>query len=226
MECDYELLKSKLIGLPAGIELAIGSNNLTDNLLYFLIWAKDQGFFCNVTINQGHLLRDQEKIKYCIDRKLIKGLGVSYRSSLKWNVPQFILDYPNTVFHVIMGIDDINNILSLKEKGVKKVLTLGEKDFGFNLNKVDLTTLKHKQWFWWVNKLYDNFDVVSFDNLALQQLKLKRFFRDKEWGIFNQNEHSFYLNAVEGYLSPSSRDNKKINWNDIHLKQFYKEHLQ
>ena len=225
-ECDYNKLKTKLQDLPPGIELAIGSNNLSEDLVNFLLWCKGKNFFCNVTINQGHLLRDQTRLSYCIDNKLIKGLGVSYRSSLKWNVPEFILNYENTVFHVIMGIDDITDILSLKGKGVKKVLTLGEKDFGFNLNRVDLTTLRHKQWYWWVNKLYSNFDVVSFDNLALQQLNLKRFFKDKDWEVFNQGEHSLYINSVEGYLAPSSHSNEKMNWDDTTIRDFFKQKIK
>lgn len=225
-ECDYEKLKEKLNDLPPGIELAIGSNNMTGDLVDFLVWCKGMGYFCNVTINQGHLMRDQERIKYCIDNELIKGLGVSYRSSLKWNVPDFILNYVNTVFHVIMGIDDITDILTLKDKGVRKVLTLGEKNFGFNLNKVDLTTKKHKQWYWWVNKLYSNFDVVSFDNLALQQLNLKRFFRDKDWEVFNQNEWSMYIDAVSGQFKISSRSNLNCeNWGDITIKNYFKKHI-
>ncbi|TXG85857.1 MAG: hypothetical protein E6R13_01545 [Spirochaetes bacterium] len=220
-ECDYEKLKEKLIDLPRGIELAIGANNITLNLVEFISWCKLNGYIVNLTVNQGHVRRDSSHLYTLIDQQLIKGLGVSYRSSLKWDIPDFILDYKNTVFHVIAGIDSIDDVLSLKDKGVKKVLVLGEKNFGFNEGKVDLTTRNHREWYWWVGKMFDTFDVTSFDNLALEQLNMKRFFSDENWDIFNQGEHSFYVNAVEQYFAPSSRSNLKTDWNMYSLKEYF-----
>ena len=45
--------------------------------------------------------------------------------------------------------------------------------------KLDLTTRIHREWFWWVSKLFNKFDVVSFDNLGLEQLNIRRFFNDE-----------------------------------------------
>lgn len=221
-ECDYVQLKSMLEGLPAGIELAIGGNNLTDNLVEFLSWANNKRYVCNLTINQGHLLRDYSKLMDCIEKGIIKGLGVSYRPGLKWNVPQSILDYENTVFHAISGIDTFESVEALKDLGVRKVLILGEKDFGFNKGRVNLDTLTHKQWVWWVHKLFSQFQAVSFDNLALEQLRIKRFFSDESWEVFNQGEHSFYINAAQGYFAPSSRSPKKTNWDDTSISKYFK----
>lgn len=219
-ECDYDLLKSKLNNLPKGIELAIGCNELTTGLLEFLHWCYNKDYICNLTVNQGHLRRDCHKLLLAIENDWIKGLGVSYRSSLKWNIPLEILQYDHTVFHCIIGIDSIQEILDLKNKGVNKILCLGEKDFGFNSGKVNLNTKLHKQWKWWISKLFNIFDVVSFDNLALQQLKLKRFFNEKDWNTFNQDEHSFYIDAVSQTYAPSSRSDKKESWNKS-IKKYY-----
>jgi hypothetical protein len=71
--------------------------------------------------------------------------------------------------------------------------------------------------------LFNKFDVVSFDNLALEQLKINRFFTDENWSIFNNGEHSFYINAVDGYFSPSSRNPDKTDWNDITIKEYFKK---
>ena len=220
-ECDYEQLKEKISELPQGIELAIGSNELTEGLYQFLIWAKLKGYICNVTVNQGHLLRDSFLLNQVINYDLIKGLGVSYRSGLKWNVPNDILNYNNTVFHVIAGIDTYAEIEALAEKGVKKILILGEKDFGFNKGNVDLKSRKHKEWYWWVHKLFSKFKVVSFDNLALEQLNIKRFFVTENWETFNQGEHSFYINAVNGYFAPSSRSDEKTDWGTTTIKDYF-----
>lgn len=221
-DCDYEALKSKLNGLPQGIELAIGCNRFTDNLYKFLEWCRLQGYICNLTVNQGHLNRDLDLLIKAISKKLVMGLGISYRSSLKWNIPKVLLDYKNTVFHVISGIDTIQSILYLKEMGVNKVLVLGEKNFGNNLGKVDLTSKIHKEWYWWVHKLFKIFDVVSFDNLALEQLNIQRFFTKENYEVFNQGEHSFYINAVDQYFAPSSRSNNKVNFKDLTVKEYFK----
>lgn len=220
-ECDYEELQDKLSLVPAGIELAIGANNLTDNLISFLSWAKEKGFICNLTINQGHLRRDLSKLMYCIDEGFIKGLGVSYRAGVKWDVPKEILEYGNTVFHVIAGIDSFTEVEALKELGVKKVLVLGEKDFGFNKGNVDLNTRAHKEWVWWVHKLFGHFDAISFDNLALEQLRLNRFFTNENWETFNQGEHSFFVDSVNKVFKPSSRSYDKISWNEINIKEYF-----
>jgi hypothetical protein len=220
-ECDFEKLKDKLKGLPEGIELAIGANELTEKLYNFLVWCHYQGFICNLTINQGHIKRDILRLASVIDNNYIKGLGISYRSELKFDIPKYILDYSNTVFHVISGIDTYQNIEDLSTKGVKKILILGEKDFGFNQGKVDLTSKTHKEWYWWVHKLFSKFEVVSFDNLALEQLNIRRFFTNENWEVFNNGEHSFYINAVNHYFSPSSRNLNKTNWDNLTVQDYF-----
>lgn len=221
--CDFIALQEILSPLPKGIELAIGSNEMTEDLMAFVNWCNQRDYICNITANQGHLIRDFNNLsKVLFEDNSVKGLGISYREKLKWNIPKTLLDYPNTVFHVIAGIDRIENILSLKDKGVRKVLVLGEKDFGYNEGKVNLKSQNHKEWFWWIGKLFDTFEVVSFDNLALEQLNIKRFFTNNDWNTFNQGEHSFYINAVEQYFSPSSRSNYKRGWNKLSIRDYFK----
>jgi hypothetical protein len=224
-ECNYNELKGKLIGLPKGIELAIGANNLTFELFDFIYWCDTQDYIVNLTINQGHLKRDSDQLRLLINNQLIKGLGVSYRSTLKWDIPQFILDYEHTVFHVIAGIDSVYDVMDLSNRGVKKVLCLGEKNFGFNHGKVDLTTKRHKEWFWFISKLFPIFDIVSFDNLALEQMKIKRFFKDESWEVFNQGEHSFFVDSVNGFYHPSSRSHEKVDWNTMSMKEFFQKYI-
>lgn len=221
-DADYNKLKEVLSDLPKGIELAIGCNSFTTNLFNFLVWCKEKEYVCNLTINQGHIKRDYLNIISAINDGIVKGLGVSYRSSLKWDVPQFILDYPNTVFHIIVGIDDVNDVKKLAEKGVKKILCLGEKDFGYNYSKVDLDSKKHQEWYWWIGELFSKFKVVSFDNLGLEQLNVKRFLSNAQWDTFYQHEYSFYIDAVSETFSPSSRSINKTSWN-IPIKQYFRQ---
>lgn len=222
VECDYNLLRDKLVGLPKGIELAIGCNKMTSELRKFIFWCDTMGYIVNLTVNQGHL-KQFDMIRKLVERGTIKGLGISYRSSLPFKVPQYILDYEHTVFHVICGIDSYHEVEALAKQGVKKILVLGEKDFGFNFGKVDLKTRKHREWYWWIHNMFKTFDVVSFDNLALQQLNVRRFFTQNNWEVFNQNEHSFYIDAANKKLAPSSRSNEKIDWDKLTLKEYFKQ---
>lgn len=220
-ECDYSKLKEKLDGLPKGVELAIGCNQLTPNLQEFLTWCKEKQYIANLTVNQGHIRRDAEALKSCIAAGTINGLGVSFRGRLKWDIPDFVLSYQHTVFHVIAGIDNFDDVFGLKDRGVKKILVLGEKDFGFNQGKVDLSSRFHLQWFWYIRKLFDIFDVVSFDNLGIEQLDIQRFLTTEQWQEFYQGEHSMYIDAIGQFFSPSSRDHHRVDWNSISLQQFF-----
>jgi hypothetical protein len=220
--CDYQALLSVLEGLPQGIELAIGANFIDSEFIQFLTDCKSKGWICNVTVNQGHLksLNFRTNLEWCVKNEVVKGLGISYRPDYKDVIPNITIS-PNAVFHVIAGIDKVNEILRLSSKGVKKILVLGEKDFGFNIGKVDLTTNIHKEWYHRLPEILSAFEVVSFDNLGIQQLNVKRFIKPSKWAQAYQGEHSMYINAVDQVYSPSSRSNVKVGWNDISLKDFF-----
>lgn len=224
-ECDYDELLNMLqsSGLPKGVELAIGMNEITDGLEKFLENCYQNGWIVNGTINQGTLAKrgTQERLKTLIDKKHLKGVGISFRPKMP-KMPQWLLDYSNTVVHVITGIDNFKDVFDLHQQGVKKILVLGEKDFGFNQGKVNLTSDSHQQWKKDIMLLTRVFDVVSFDNLALVQLSVKDKIPHDMWEEFYQGEHSFYINAVEQVFAPSSRSALHIKkWNDISLKDYF-----
>lgn len=220
VECDYELLKDKLIELPKGIELAIGGNNITPALIDFLKWCKNKDFICNLTSNHLHINRDGEKLKYLLKNNIIKGLGISYRKTSQLNLDKFFIEHPNVILHVIAGIDEVDDILKTP---FKKILVLGYKKFGFGETYYSNEIKDNLQkWYWWVNKLFIK-DIISFDNLAIEQLNIKRFFDEKTWETFYQGEHSFYINAVDKYFAPSSRSDKKTYWNNITIKKYFEE---
>lgn len=221
VECDYAELKSKLNNLPAGIELAIGGNKITSGLMEFCAWASEKGYVVNLTVNQGHILKYQHKLDELIEKKHIRGLGISYRSGLEDNVPERFKKYENTVLHVIAGIDKFEDVYN--NTSFEKVLVLGEKDFGFNKGNVNIKSQSHKEWYWWIAKLFGRFKVVSFDNLALEQLNVERFFTKPNWEVFNQGENSFYIDAVNKVFAPSSRSAEKENWDCHTVSSYFKK---
>lgn len=233
---DIERLKNILdTQLPKdfAIELAVGVNEMLPEIADFFAWATKRGFIINATVNQLTVSSNRQSTQYVtqlIQDGNIKGLGLSFRNVDTFTkVPKEIIEYGNTVVHVIAGIDDIEEVKKLAKMGVKKVLVLGEKEFGFNVDSFHNTERiqNRKIWLWKIHELFKLFDVVSFDNLALEQLKVKRFFLDeKEWNTTYQGEHSFYINAVDGYFAPSSRSYYKVGFDKATIQSFFKEVIE
>lgn len=222
-ECDYQALLQVLkdARLPRGTEIALGVNEITDGIIRFIMRLYFMGLIVNVTMNERYILEYGDT---GIRRLLpyIFGLGISYRSLQGClSLPDWIADYPHTVIHAINGIDDFDDV---KHLGVKyhKLLVLGEKDFGFNRGKVNLNTPSHKQWKSNIMQLTKIFDIVSFDNLGLQQLEIRGKITDEEYKSFYQGEHSMYINAVEQYFAPSSRTRNNIkHFDETDLRSYF-----
>lgn len=223
-ECDYDVLYETLVGqkLPRGTEIAMGVNEVTDGLIKFVKNLHRLGLVVSITINERYItefgdVRLLEMMPY------VFGLGISYRSLQGClSLPDWIADYHNTVIHVINGIDDFEDVKELSVK-YRKLLVLGEKDFGFNSGKVDLNTPSHKQWKANIMQLTKIFNIVSFDNLGLQQLDIRGKITDEEYKSFYQGEHSLYINAVEQYFAPSSRTRDNIKrFDETDLRSYFK----
>lgn len=223
LDGDFNKLKTVCSQLLVGTEIAIGCNNLNLKMMDFLKWAKSKGFICNLTVNQGHIKRDLLNLRECISDKLIRGLGVSYRPDFSFNLPKEIIEYENTVFHVIAGIDSVDDVELLGSNGVKKILILGEKDFGFNFGMVCTDSKSHINWRQRLRGLIDFFDVVSFDNLALEQLMVSRFLSNHQWSKFYQGEHSFYIDLPSELFKRSSRCLDGVSMSDFIISDYYKK---
>lgn len=222
-ECHYGVLQQVLMDakLPRGTEIALGVNQITNDLMQFVKNLWKLGLVVNITMNERYILEyGDTRLKQLLP--YVYGLGISYRSLQGClSLPDWIAEYPHTVIHVINGIDDFDDV---KELGVKyrKLLILGEKDFGFNRGKVDLNTPQHKQWKSNVMQLTEIFDIVSFDNLGLQQLEIRGKITDTEYKSFYQGEHSMYINAVEQYFAPSSRTRNNIKrYSETDLRSYF-----
>lgn len=223
VECHYGVLQQVLMDakLPRGTEIALGVNEVTEDLVQFVKNLYRLGLVVNITMNERYILQYGDTV---LKQMLpyVFGLGISYRSLQGClSLPDWIADYPHTVIHVINGIDNFDDV---KELGIKyhKLLVLGEKDFGFNSGKVNLDTPEHKQWKSNIMQLTKIFDIVSFDNLGLQQLEIRGKITDEEYKSFYQGEHSMYINAVEQYFAPSSRTRNNIkHFDETDLRSYF-----
>ena len=197
-------------------ELAINGNDMTHpDLILFLEKLKEKKVIANMTVNQIHFERCQDMIRDLADRGLIHGLGIS----LKDATADFIFlvkQYPNAVIHVINGIFSPSDAEMLADHDLK-ILILGYKHLrrGEEWYVTDRENIVTKQM--WLKdsleEMFNHFKVVSFDNLAITQLDVKRLMSQEEWEKFymgDDGEYTFYLDLVEGRFGKNSLAVKKF----------------
>lgn len=196
-------------------ELAINGNDLSHpDLFVFLQKMKDKNVIVNMTVNQIHFEKHYSLIKFLVDQKTIHGLGISLREPTKEFVEK-VKQFPNAVIHTINGILSLDDYEVLKDNGLK-VLILGYKQLRRGIdyyNTYEDSVQKRMSW------LYDNleemlkhFEVVSFDNLAIEQLDVKRLLSDEQWSEFfmgQDSEFTFYIDMVEGTFGKNSLATKR-----------------
>lgn len=194
-------------------EVALGGGNVLEHpdLLNFLYRLKDQKVITNITLNQNHFISNIETVRFLISQKLIHGLGISLTDPN----PQFVeivKQFPNAVIHVINGIVRVSDLKKLANKNLK-VLILGYKEIRrgetfllnhlpsnfYNRDKLKelLTTIIEEGWF----------KVVSFDNLAIEQLNVKNLLSEDEWNEFYAGDDgtvTYYIDMVKKQFAVSS----------------------
>ena len=190
-------------------ELAINGNDLSHpDLLVFLQKMKDKNIIVNMTVNQIHFER-HTLIEALIRQNAIYGLGVSLREPTNEFVEK-IKNFPNAVIHTINGVLAPSDYEVLKDNGLK-ILILGYKQLR---RGVDYYESHESRVCGLQNWLYENleemlnhFEVVSFDNLAIEQLNVKQLLSDNEWSEFymgDDGNYTFYIDMVEGTFGRNS----------------------
>lgn len=207
-----DILNEKFINtLHPCQEVALGGGDATSHpdLIPFLQKLKDRKVIVNMTVNQIHFEKKQELIKKLVDEKLIYGLGVSLVNPTEKFI-ELIKKYPNAVIHVINGVLKPSDVEALENNNLK-MLILGYKHLrrGDDFYSEDHENIVVKQ-----NWLYENladiiekFKVVSFDNLAIDQLNVRRLMSDDEWNEFymgDDSEFTYFIDMVERKFAKSS----------------------
>lgn len=192
-------------------EAAIGGGDVTSHpdLIPFLQKLKDKKVIANITVNQKHFEEKQELIKQLVDEKLVYGIGVSLVDPTDKFI-SLVKQYPNAVIHVINGILQPSDIETLSDKRLK-ILILGYKHLRrgnewYNKNHKNIVANQA----WLKENLADvlnHFNVVSFDNLAIEQLDVRKLLSDEEWDEFymgNDGTTTYYIDMVERKFAQSS----------------------
>lgn len=200
-------------------ELAIGGGNPLSHpqLVDFLTECKEHKFIPSMTVNQTHLIKQMDLVKYLLNEKLIYGLGISL-TEVTTELIDFVNQYPNAVIHIINGLVDEDSLKALKDNNCK-ILILGYKRFrrGEKLYNNVPNSIEEKKSM--LNNLLPTiikenwFEVISFDNLALEQLDVKDLMTEEEWNEFylgddgigdDYNSASMYVDMVERKFAKNS----------------------
>lgn len=207
-----DILNEKFINtLHPYQEIAIGGGDATSHpdLIPFLQKLKEQKVIANMTVNQIHFEKKQELIKKLVDGKLIYGLGVSLVNPTKHFI-ELIKQYPNAVIHVINGVLKPSDIKALENNDLK-MLILGYKHLrrGNEYFEEEQNDIEAKQQWLYENleDIIQKFKVVSFDNLAIEQLDVKRLLTQEEWDEFYMGDDgkvTYYVDMVERKFAQSS----------------------
>ena len=190
-------------------ELAIGGGDplMFPNLTNFLCYLSGElKLIPNITIKQESFLEYKEDIDYMIKNKALYGLGISV-SHYDEKFVEKIKDYDNIVLHVIAGYTPFDEIMKFANKGLK-ILILGYKQCGRGIDfyneeiEKEITKLDYN-----LSSVLNSFKVVSFDNLALTQLDVRRFLSNEEWDQFymgDDGNHTMYIDLVEKKFAKNS----------------------
>lgn len=199
--------------LHEGQEVALGGGNIFEHpdLLALLEKLKNKHIICNITVNQFHFFKYLDLIKTLIKDKLVYGVGVSL------NYPtQQLIDtlkepiFKNVVIHTINGILTKEQVEKLKNNNLK-LLILGYKhlrrgDDYFNKEKALIE--KNQKWLKDnIISLMGHFNVISFDNLALEQLDMKSKLSETTWNKLYMGDDgttTFYIDCVNKQFAQSS----------------------
>ena len=192
-------------------EVALGGGDATSHpdLIPFLQKLKDRKVIVNMTVNQIHFEKKQVLIKKLVDEKLIYGLGVSLVTPTE-NFIKLVKQYPNAVIHVINGVLKPSDIQTLENNNLK-ILILGYKHLrrGDDFYDIDHKNIEIRQSWLYENlsNIIEKFNVVSFDNLAIEQLNARRLMTDEEWNEFYMGDDgtmTYYIDMVERKFAKSS----------------------
>lgn len=221
-------------GLHAGTEIALNGNDLDHpQLEQFLTFLKQNGVLANVTVNQRQFENNFDKLFDWCNHDLIHGLGISLRH-FTYEFDQMCRWFSNIVIHTIFGVTPIEEYMALEHRNYR-VLILGyknknrgvdwmtDKSHGDTFGVVDVRHFKE-----YLAKITSDttaFKVISFDNLALEQLDIKNLLftgRDDEWEMIYQGDdgtHTFYMDLVQGRFAHDSTQTMTYDIGDLSLEE-------
>ena len=194
-------------------EIAINLQSpVPPEIIPFLTEMRNRNVIVNITVNQNHFMDDSMLSLICHLEKhgLIKGIGVSLTNPRQDGFIETVKEFPNAVIHIIAGITPWEDIQYLMGHGLK-LLILGYKKTGRGKKYYDglfipiITQMKYLEG--GLDEVINGFKVVSFDNLAIEQLHIRDRLSNKEWNMFYGGDDgtvTFFIDLVKGVFARNS----------------------
>lgn len=210
-------------------EMALNGNDMDHpDLEKFLAFLKEKKVFTNITVQQNQFLNNIEKLREYSENKLVYGIGVSY-SHYDDDFISKVKEFPNAVLHTINGILTTEDLNRLKGNGLK-MLVLGYKNLqrGKTYKETHSFSTRYHQ-----KCLYDRlpmiidenwFKLISFDNLAIEQLEVKRLLSDDKWEEFymgDDGRYTFYIDMVAGKFAKNSLSQERYDIGDKTVDEMF-----
>jgi len=211
-------------------ELAIGGGDpyTHPGLLNFLYMMKTKGVLSNITIKQETFMENEGFTKLLIDQKLIRGLGISV-STFDQEFLDRVKLLPDVVLHVIAGYTPVEEIMKYSNNGLK-ILILGYKQFGrgadyMNQDIRDGIIILNNS----LVNIIKGFKIVSFDNLALKQLRVKDLLTAADWETFymgDDGQYTMYVDLVNEEFAKNSTSEMRYNLMGNIVDMFNTVHIE
>lgn len=203
-------------------ELAIGGGNPLEHsrLSPFLYRMRMKGVICNMTVHQNHFMKNIGKLTWFCDHRMVHGLGVSVQH-VDFDLLAALKRFPNAVVHVIAGLVSQATLEAMYDLGIK-LLILGYKDFGRGEDYHKVNTLIDENIMELAARLpilAKHFPIISFDNLAIEQLNVRGIVGDEVWEqsyMGDDGQFTMYVDLVEQeYAVSSTSPRRKIDADSI-----------
>lgn len=208
-------------------ELAMNGNDLDHpDMERFLRHLRGKGVFGNVTVNQRQFMEHYDRIVGWQRDGLVHGIGVSLVEATDEFVDR-IVSTRNAVLHAIVGVLAEGDVERLKGRG-GKLLILGYKDLGRGVSYMGShgeEIERNRGWLYeHLGEMVGWFDVLSFDNLAIGQLDVRRVVPDGDWDEFymgDDGEFTFYIDMVKGEFAKNSLAQERYPIGDLSVDEMF-----
>lgn len=212
-EADLGFDSFEEMKIPKHTELALNYNGFHKQLDNFLdIYFYE--YIINLTVNNSllHNKEELQRLQGWIDSEKVKGIGVSTNKF----IPNLKLISTNIVYHTIVGITPVSEIVDML-KANQKVLILGYKQMGRGITNPPKI--------WDVTPILEiKKGILSFDNLALEQLDIQAKIPSTIWDSHYMGDDgttSFYIDLVSKTFSKSSIETVKYDINGQTVAEMY-----
>lgn len=231
-QASYENMKKFAQSLAPYTEIAVGGGSLTNDwkhTQYFLEELQKVKAIPSITLHQEDFIEYSDIIEDWYLNGLIYGIGVSLSDAKDEELYKTLSYFPTAVIHVIAGLFSEKDFNYIANRGYK-LLVLGYKKFRRGSNYYVNNRQQLKENLKWLKdnfiEISSSFNVLAFDNLALEQLNVCNEISKKDWEQFymgDDGQFTFYVDLVESTYAKNSRSMIRFRDDNFNINEMFKD---